>query len=302
MNRYVWGIIKIIFFTFVAVSLIYILFTLFNGQSLLFNLSHEQEPTIILQSIVLEDNISDLEIEWFVGGVEITQSTDHKIHIIEKSSKAMDQNRWVTPIIEGGKLILNSNNQNRFMAFFFASPVSYLELQLPKKTYDSLNATFTSGKYTITDLKTQEFRLSMTSGKLNVSHGVSKTMNVKFNSGMATFDDVSSNVFDLEMTSGSATYLGKIKESCGVEMTSGNLNLDISQAVVSQFDLEMTSGNANVTLSSQGGFEMKLDKSSGKLMLDSSIDPISEKEYRYLDGKSTYNVEMTSGSLKIKLN
>ena len=116
-RRYLLGAIKITIYSIIALVAAYIFLMFFNGKQLPFNLPEKSEPTIVLQNIVLDDLITSLDLEWYAGGVEITKSTDNKIHIVEKSSVKIDEDKWVKPIVNGETLILHSRNKYNFVLF-----------------------------------------------------------------------------------------------------------------------------------------------------------------------------------------
>lgn len=300
-SKYLLGIIKILIFSIIAVAATYIFLTLFNGNQFPFSLPERKDPNIVLQNIVLDETITSVDLEWYAGGVEITKSADNKIHLVEKSSVQLDENRWVKPVVNGDTLVLHSRNKYNFVFFFFQSPESYLELQLPDQVYESMRVYVTSGIYSISDFEISNFNLNMTSGNLHVNNFKSDEIKVTMTSGDAFFINADTNRFDINMTSGNTSFNGSISDDCNIEMTSGNLDLDTSIDSPRQLSVDMTSGNANITLSDEEGFQISLDKTSGNFNPDSKLTRLNDSLYQYLDFKLSYSVEMTSGSLGINV-
>jgi DUF4097 and DUF4098 domain-containing protein YvlB len=300
-SKYLLGAIKIVIFSIIALASTYIFLTLFNGQALPFSFPERKEPNIVLQNIVLDDTINSIDLEWYSGGVEITKSSDNRIHIVEKSSVQLEESRWVRPVVNGETLVLHSRNKYNFVLFFFQSPESYLELQLPDQAYESFKTLVTSGNYSISDFDINRFNLTMTSGNLHVNNVNSEDMNITMTSGDAFFIQVKTNTFDINMTSGNTSFTGTISNELDVMMTSGNLDLDTSNDSPSQLNVDMTSGNANLTLSEDEGFQISIDKTSGNFNPDSKLTRLNDSLYQYLDYKHNYLVDMTSGSLSIRL-
>jgi hypothetical protein len=300
-SKYLLGAIKIVIFSIIALASTYVFLTLFNGQTLPFTFPERKEPTIVLQNIVLDDTIDSVDLEWYAGGVEITKSSDNKIHIVEKSSAQLDESKWVRPVVNGDTLVLHSRNKYNFVIFFLVNPDSYLELQLPDQAYENFKTLVTSGNYSISDFDVNRFNLTMTSGNLHVNNMNSEDMNITMTSGDSYFIQVNTNTFDINMTSGNTSFTGSISNELDIEMTGGNLDLDTSNDSPNQLNIDMTSGNANLTLSEDEGFQVAIDKTSGNFNPDSRLTRLNDSLYQYLDYKLNYSVDMTSGSLSINL-
>ena len=300
-SKYLLGAIKIVIFSIIALVSTYIFLTLFNSQALPFSLPERKEPTIILQDIVLDETISSLDLEWYSGGVEITKSSDNKIHIVEKSSVKLEESKWVKPVVSNETLILHSRNKYNFYFFFFETPVSYLELQLPDQAYKHFKTTFTSGKTSISDFEVDNFDLVMTSGNLHLNNINSNDMDITMTSGDAFFIQVHTKDLRIGMTSGNTSYTGTVTNQLDVEMTSGNLDLDTSSDSPNVMNVEMTSGNATVALSEDEGFQIAIDKTSGNFNPDSKMNRVNDSLYKYLDNDVNYSVEMTSGQFSVNI-
>jgi DUF4097 and DUF4098 domain-containing protein YvlB len=300
-SKYLLGAIKIVIFSIIALASTYVFLTLFNGQTLPFTFPERKEPTIVLQTIVLDDTIDSVDLEWYSGGVEITKSSDNKIHIVEKSSVQLEESKWVKPVVNGDTLVLHSRNKYNFVIFFLVNPDSYLELQLPDQAYENFKTLVTSGNYSISDFDVNRFNLTMTSGNLHVNNMNSEDMNITMTSGDSYFIQVNTNTFDINMTSGNTSFTGSISNELDIEMTSGNLDLDTSNDSPNQLNIDMTSGNVNLTLSEDEGFQVAIDKTSGNFNPDSRLTRLNDSLYQYLDYKLNYSVDMTSGSLSINI-
>lgn len=274
---------------------------MFNGQPLPFSLPINQEPTIELQNIVLNESISSIDLEWHSGGVKITKSSDDRIRIIEKSSVQLDESKWVKPVVDGDRLVLHSRNKNNFVFFFFQSSESYLELQLPEQVYTSFKARLTSGTHSISNFDFNQFDLTMTSGSLQVNKVNSEDIQILMTSGNAYFNQVETNNLDINMTSGNTNFTGSVSNALNIEITSGNIDLDTSDDSPNQLSLDMTSGVVTLTLSEDEGFQVSIDKTSGSFSPDSRLNRLNDSLYQHLDYKLNYSVEMTSGSLSIRL-
>lgn len=300
-SKYLIGAIKITIYFIIAFVSTYIFVTLFHNQPLPFAIPNKNEPMLVLQNIVLEDTITSLDIEWYVGGVEITKSTDNRIHIVEKSTSNLDENKLVKPKVSNNTLYLHSRNKNNVNFLFYQSPMTYLELQLPDQDYSHFKLYMTSGKTSITDFFITKLDLDMTSGNLHLNNLKSEDMNITMTSGYASLNQVYTYDFNLGMTSGNASFVGTITNDLDVEMTSGDLDLDTSLDSPNSLKLEMTSGNATLTLSENEGFHVAVDKSSGHFRPDSKMTRINDDLYEYMQSTINYSVEMTSGSLNINL-
>ncbi len=300
-SRYLLGTIKIVIYSMVAVVATLIFFALFNGQPLPFNIIEEKEPNVLLQDVTIEENITNINLEWYSGGVVISRSYDDKIHFKEKSTEKLSSSKWASTDVVGDTLFLKSNNKYNFVLFFLKSPTTYLELRLPDKQYDSLKMTLTSGNTTISEFDISDVDITITSGNLFLFNIQSERMTIDMTSGNSNFQNTFTQTLDLTMTSGNTDYEGIISEECRIDMTSGNLNLTSTTHTPRVMNINMTSGDADITLSKIYGFVLKLEKTSGNVDLDPEIVKVSETEYTYFHKDYNINVEMTSGSFDLKL-
>lgn len=300
-SRYLLGSIKIVIFTLIAVIATFVYLSLFNGQKLPFIFSEQKEPNILLQDVTIEENIDNVNLEWYSGGVVISKSYDDKIHFKEKSTEKLNSNKWASTEVVGDTLNLKSNNKYNFVLFFFQSPASYLELRLPDKQYESLKLLMTSGNTTVSEFNISDIDITITSGNLFLFTIASDQIKINMTSGNANFQNTQTQNLDLTMTSGNTDFEGIIVKECRINMTSGNLNLTSIDFSPQNLTLDMTSGDADITLSKDDGFVLNLDKTSGNVDLDNEIIEISESKYTYSDEENSINVDMTSGSFDLKL-
>jgi len=299
-SKYLLGTIKIVIYSMIAVIATLVFFALFNGQPLPFNITEDKEPTVLLQDVTIEDNINNIDLEWYSGGVVVSKSYDDKIHFKEKSTEKLNSNKWASTEVIGDTLYLKSNNKYNFVLFFYHTPATYLELRLPEKQYESFKLLMTSGNTTISEFDISDVDITLTSGNLFLFNIQSTRMTIDMTSGNSNFQNTLMQTFDLTMTSGNTDFDGIISEECRVDMTSGNLNL-ITSLTPRVMNLSMTSGDADITLNKTDGFVLKLDKTSGNVDLDPEIVKVSETEYTYFHKDYNINVEMTSGSFDLKL-
>lgn len=300
-SRYLLGTIKIVIFSMIAVIATFVFFTLFNGQAIPFKIAETKEPTILLQDVTIEENIDNVNLEWYSGGVVITRSYDNKIHFKERSTEKLNSNKWASTEVIGDTLNLKSNNKYNFILFFFHSPATYLELRLPEKQYESFRMLMTSGNTTISEFDIIDVDVTITSGNLFLFNIQSERMTVNMTSGNANFQNTFTQNFDLTMTSGNTDFEGIISVECRIDMTSGNLNLTSTSHTPRVMNVNMTSGDADITLSKNYGFVLNLDKTSGNIDLDNEIVKVSESEYTYYHKENNINVDMTSGSFDLNL-
>ncbi len=301
-SRYLLGTIKIVIFSLIAVIATLVFFALFNGQSLPFNFAENKEPNVLLQDVTIEENINNVNLEWYSGGVVISKSYDDKIHFKERSTEKLNSNKWASAEVVGNTLNLKSNNKYNFVLFFFQSPATYLELRLPDKQYESFRMLMTSGNTTISDFEISDVDITITSGNLYMFNIQSQRMTINMTSGNSNFQNTLMQSFDLTMTSGNTDFEGIISEECRIDMTSGNLNLTSTTFTPRIMNVNMTSGDADITLSKDYGFVLKLDKTSGNVDLDNEIEKVSESEYTYYNKEYNINVDMTSGSFDLNLH
>ncbi len=291
-----WGIVLL-----VSVSLLYSLstnnfnFTFFTG------FTNNQGNKRLIQEKVIREDIQDVFVYWIAGGVTITQSDDEYIYFKEYATGDLARNKWATVDISSNRLSIESLNQTSWNFFVLQSPISYLELELPEKLYQSISLKLTSGNYTIEDLQTTKLDINATSGNLVIKDVVSEGILFNLTSGNIKATNVITNKMDVIMTSGNVTLDIEVSESFYNKMTSGRVIASFKEVAPTSIDFDMTTGQVEIDVDDSADFVAVVSKVSGSF--NANFPHTSDGDrYIYKDGTDRYSFKMTSGSIKLTVN
>lgn len=297
--RSILNVLKILLWALILVAAIYLYMMFRDGGSLIQTLSEPKDLEIV-QDLSFEAEVQSLQIDWISGGITVTPSTDNLIHVLEKAEKGLSSSKYASIDASNGKLTIRSKNRNNVWFFFYRTPLTYLELQVPQSDYEEIILNLTSGSHKLTELNTEDMIIDLTSGALNLTNTNISSLNLTMTSGNARLNNVLGQDLRVEMTSGELRTTGSFSKLIQIDMTSGNLSVDTHLDAPDQLALEMTSGNAELILSQTEGFQFDVDKTSGNFTpsfdyTGDSDDPI------YLEGDARYTVDMTSGNVSVKV-
>jgi hypothetical protein len=302
-SRNVASILKILFWSVVAVIAALSMLALYRGQNPFdsIDFTHTNQGSLsVLHEQTIVDDITSISLGWNVGGVTVAASNDEKIHLIERAYESVSESKWASVNVDGKTLKVVSRNKNAFWFFFWHTPETYLEVQLPKKTYEMFRLSVTSGNNKISDLSAKAMDINSTSGNLSIKNLDTETLDFNMTSGQTTFENAKIHDFGGIMTSGSMHYDGVVDQKLHVTMTSGLFTAKLAETAPQNIDFQMTSGSAHVTLSAAADFTLTLSKTSGSFAADFQHTQNGNK-YTYKNGKDDYRFGMTSGSLTFSI-
>lgn len=297
--RSILNVLKILLWALILVAAIY-LFMMFRDGGSLIQTMNDPRNLEVVQDLSFDADVQSLQIDWISGGITVTPSTDNRIHVLERAEKGLSSSKYASIDTSNGKLTIRSKNINNVWFFFYRTPLTYLELQVPQSDYEEIILNLTSGNHKLSDLNSSKMIVDLTSGSLTLSDSNVTSLNMTMTSGNTRLANVLGQDLRVEMTSGELRTTGSFSKLIQIDMTSGNLSVDTHLDAPEQLALEMTSGNAELILSQTEGFQFDVDKTSGNFTpsfeyTGDSDDPI------YLDGKARYTVDMTSGNVSVKV-
>jgi DUF4097 and DUF4098 domain-containing protein YvlB len=128
-----------------------------------------------------------------------------------------------------------------------------------------------------------------------------ETLQLSLTSGSCNGNDLAAEHLYVSITSGRLTLNGRFQNITS-ELTSGNISIE-TNTPPDNLSVEMTSGDMALTIPDNDGFQVKLDKTSGRFQsdFDFMVNPDQEDIYIY-KSKSTrqYSVDMTSGHFELR--
>lgn len=299
-SRNIASVLKILFWGIIAMIAGLLLFSFYKGNNPFETITPEQGPLSVLHEETITEEIISVNLSWNVGGVKVIVSKDDNIHLIERSYVAVSKSKWAITSTANKTLKISSGNKNSFFFLFWHTPATYLELQLPAKTYDTFKFSVISGKNELSDLSVNLLNVNSTSGNISVKNLRADTLKLNITSGNITLGNATIHTFDAVMTSGNMIYDGVVDQRLDLTMTSGQFNSDLRGTAPQSIDFQMTSGQAHFTLAAPADFQLSLSKTSGNFSADFDHSQ-NGNTYTYKNGRDDYRLKMTSGSLTFSL-
>ena len=295
------SLLKATFWLVIAALAALVMVSFMQGNNPFDFVDQPQGPITVLYERTVAEEITKLNINWNVGGVEIKVSEDDHIHIVERGRGDVPESKWASFTQENGSLTITSKNKNFIYLFFWHTPETYLELRLPKITYDSVMLNVTSGNNTIDDLSVDRLTTRSTSGILRFNNLTANTLKLDMTSGQTFFEDSIVPEIDAVMTSGTFNFDGVIADTLDLTMTSGLFTARLKETAPRTIDFQMTSGSADFDLNAPADFVLRLSKTSGNF--SANFPNVKENNtYTYKNGRDDYRINMTSGSIQFNVN
>ncbi len=128
-----------------------------------------------------------------------------------------------------------------------------------------------------------------------------ETFQISLTSGSCTGQEIAAEHLYISITSGRVSLDGRFQNITS-NLTSGNVSV-ATNTFPDNVYIDMTSGDMALTIPENDGFQLKLDKTSGRFQSDFDflVNPDQEDIYIY---KSTstrqYSVDMTSGHFELR--
>ena len=280
----------------------------------------------------IKKNVSNLDIDWLNGKVNILYHGGNTVEVSEKSDRDVSENLRMRWQLDGDTLRIRYAKPGRLPNRL---PRKELTVLLPENiVLNDVVVSATSGTLSIPALRADSLILNATSGDINAS-ATAKTVLVDATSGHIdlqlsdhakeisavttsggiaveagnvdsfTAETTSGGIHvtlknagdvDLSSTSGNiSTEILKAKRA-EIESTSGDIQLGISKLV--SLKVKTTSGRVRAALPSKPGFTAELETTSGQIDYDL---PLTKQNGSYVcgDGSAEVEIHTTSGSITI---
>ncbi len=203
---------------------------------------------------VYQTEITELDISWVTGGVEVTVSEDDAyVSLSETSQNELDETaqlRW--KVDENGKLTVKWRKSAWYLQA--GMPKKQLTVRIPShlaQNLTDLEVTAVSAPVAVTGLETRQMELTTVSGGIHLS---------------------ACRVQQLELTtvSGSVTAEECAVQKLEAQSVSGALELAM-EACPARTEIETVSGPVKLTLPADASFRLGYKTVSGKLVSDFAL-------------------------------
>lgn len=273
-----------------------------------------------------EYEIDSLDISWLAGPVTVGISSDGKVHVTERSSKALDESERMDVSVSGGVLTVRWDSQ-WFRRFFnldlgwFGRRDKELEVLLPRDTAKALTAveaSNTSDDMDISGCTAEAINISTVSGALNLSDcsaggleasavsgnvvltavSSDEAMTVSTVSGGMELTGISAGELRLDTVSGSCKLEGQA-EGLSVSTISGDVAASLRTQPV-DVDMDSVSGALKLGLPSSAGFTVEHDSVSGSFSCAFPTEDLGGHRLRCGSGGASIRMNTTSGSMDVR--
>lgn len=226
------------------------------------------------------DNISNLDVHWVSGNVEIVSYNGNKL-IFEEVSDA--------PIPVDDRMCYWKDGNTLKIQFTKSG------LRVMKNSHKNLIV------YVPKDLKINELNTKVVSADLNIKGINANKLDIETVSGEVSLNSVSARVCAYEGVSGTlvADNIGFI--SFDGEAVSGEIALNILPIYKAEkIDIETVSGDIALRIPSEFGFTLELDTVSGDITSYTEGSTISRNKIKHGDGLLEIDLETLSGDVTLK--
>lgn len=305
------SIFKIIIWSIIAIILISILVSGVRFNSINFNFfsfggNHNFDSSSYSSgnNEVDAKDISDIEINWIDGSVNIESYDGDTIKFYEQFGKELDEKDLLHYYNSGSKLTIQYSSSKKI-------PISLggydlhksLTVQIPEsimEKLDDIKIEAVSSDINIKNINSKYIDIESLSGNISLNSILVSKIDIETASG-----DFDSNDINVEKTSSISTISGNAAlngsiSAVNFESTSGDLKV-ISKVCPTSVDADTTSGNITLNIPDNDGFTYSCDGISGDLKCDFPTKG-EKSEGIYGDGSSDFSFDTVSGDINILKN
>ncbi|MDO4573392.1 MAG: DUF4097 family beta strand repeat-containing protein [Clostridia bacterium] len=250
--------------------------------------------------------LSELEIDWIAGDVEIVAGTGQEIVLTETSDSELTESQTMRCRLSGGKLQVEycDNLRNVWQWFLGGSynmPSKSLRVELPASAAATL----------------RELDIETVSANVLVSTNCGRSLDVESVSGSVRYEGLDMNELSVTTVSGDIGIVGCTADELDVECVSGDVTAggsygkldaestsgDIelsSDAVPREVEASTVSGRITLYLPRDAGFTARLETVSGELTSEFSVVMASNR-LTSGDGACRCSFESVSGDVEIRI-
>ncbi|MEA4973565.1 MAG: DUF4097 family beta strand repeat-containing protein [Candidatus Metalachnospira sp.] len=248
--------------------------------------------------------LSDIEINWIDGSVNIEGYDGDTIKFYEECGRELDDNDLLHYCNSGNKLTIQYSSSKKI-------PISLggfdlhksLTVQVPESMMDQFNdltIDAVSSDINIKNINSKYIDIESLSGKVSLSSIKVSKIDVETASG-----DIDSDNITVDKTSNMSTISGNVSLNGSIsdidfESTSGDLKVN-SNVCPSNVDTDTTSGNVTLNIPDNDGFTYSCDGLSGDLKCDFPTN-VEKGEGTYGNGNADFSFNTVSGDINILKN
>ena len=301
------AIIRIVIWSLVALALTVVLIQglttgfSFGGIDLFGSFSYADSEQYLVGSNQIDmREISEIEINWGAGEVQIIPYEGSEVVFREQAGRALLEEDMMRFYLRGGKLTIQFCAPKRGFRIFSNTPSKSLEVKIPYALASSLtelDVNSISAPVSIQAVSGAEMKVSSVSGAIHISDLSCQQLDLETVSGGIRGENIQATELDLESVSGAIDISGGFQEVSG-NSVSGNLTLR-SDICPRKVDAETVSGGVRLQIPENDGFTAQYHTTSGQFY--SNFPTTAEKKRAvYKNGGAEFSFDTVSGSIDIE--
>jgi len=271
----------------------------------------------------LTGELTDLDINWVSGSVNIVAGDGDKIIISETSSNGdIEDNYKLRYLFEDGKLTIKYQKSGLIKRIFDDSqkalvltiPAAYLDsmddveidvvsanLNIGTIKCSTMNIDNVSGLITAADISGDRADFCSVSGEIKVETLNFSKINIKTVSSDISIKDSSvSDKLTVDTTSGKIIVNTSNVNYFDCDTISGEINCNFTNCPV-EMDIESISGNVDVEIPDNDGFALTFDSASGDININGFATTKESDKYIYKIKDAEFDFETISGDFSLSL-
>ena len=247
--------------------------------------------------------ITEIDVDWVGGAVEVHPYDGDTIAISETASKALTDRQKLRYTVKGNKLSISYCEDTAHVWDWLdidhlSMPAKTLTLQLPAGALLELEINAVSAKVNVGGVAVDKLDVESISGDVTVTDVSARKLDVQTTSGKAVVSGVDVTELDVESTSGNVNVTESRADEVDVQTVSARVELGLTVAP-RKLELETVSGAATLTLPKDAtDFTVRVETVSGNF--DCAFAAVQQKGVCVV-GSGAYQYELTSvsGNLRI---
>lgn len=310
MDRKQSAIIRIIAWSVVVVALSVMLVLGINGSlwnhgwfSIGFNSSVNYKYADRYQAGGAEfkgDEVSDLEVNWIDGSVQIEVYDGDTVQFSETSNRNLEEKEKLHYYNYKGRLIIQYQKAEKsFYSLGGSNLNKQLTIKIPATTaMGSVEVDTISSDSRIKGIAADKIEMDSTSGDCEVVSSYSKDFSFDSTSGSLTAKSlIVEGELDTDTTSGNVKVEGSVQEA-NLDTVSGSMYID-SDICPDKVVTDSTSGDVILTIPENNGFTYRKDSVSGSLECEFQVTQREDKG-TYKNGGALFSFDSVSGDMTIR--
>jgi len=249
-------------------------------------------------------DISNIEINWIDGSVNIESYDGDIIKFYEESSKDLDEKNQLHYYSDGNKLTIEYSASNKIPISIgnFGNHKS-LTVQIPEAIMEqlkNLSVDAVSSDVNIKNINADYVNLDNLSGKFILKNLTVDDIDIDTASGNIESDNITvKRTSNMNTISGNASLNGSIN-AIDFDSTSGDLKVN-SDICPNEVETDTTSGKVELSIPDNDGFTYSHDGVSGEIKCDFPVS-FEKGEGKYGNEEAEFSFDTISGDVYIYKN